>query len=293
MPNDPDFDLKYKDVMTNYLNFASVTKKITLAIVGGFLMIFLLLHAGINLCMLRSDGGEWFRAAAHFMGTNVIIKIFEYVLFAAFIAHILLALWLQIENWRARGPVGYKVPGKAATRPGSRFMIYTGILVFIFLAIHMMNFYFVKKGWVEGRYMVELKDVDQIDQATLEANQMKIVPLFQSDDPELANEYGIKEIADNLTKEQLDLFGENFTAYEPDFFNMAKELFANRAYSTIYLILIVVLAIHLRHAFGSAFQTLGWNHPKYTPFIEKFGLFYAVLIGVMFGIIPVWMMLGL
>lgn len=277
--------------MTNYLNYASVTKKVTLAIIGGFLMIFLLLHAGINLCMLRNDGGEWFRAAAHFMGTNVIIKVFEYILFAAFIVHILLAIVLQIQNWRARGPVGYKVPNKSTTRPGSKFMIYTGLLVLIFLGIHMMNFYFVKKGFVEGLYLVELKDVDKIDQAVLEQNQMQIVALFQDPEGNTSNAYGIKPVADHLTKDQLALFGDNFTAYEPDFYNMAIELFSNRAYALIYIVLIIALCVHLRHAFGSAFQTLGWNHPKYTPFIEGFGLFYAILIGLMFGIIPVWFLL--
>lgn len=277
--------------MANYFNYASVTKKVTLAIIGGFLMIFLLLHAGINLCMLRNDGGEWFRAAAHFMGTNVIIKVFEYILFAAFIVHILLAIVLQIQNWRARGPVGYKVPNKSATRPASKFMIYTGLLVLIFLGIHMMNFYFVKKGWVEGRYLVELKDVDKIDPAVLEQNQMQIVSLFQDTEGNTSNAYGIKSVADNLTKADLALFGDGFTAYEPDFYNMAIALFSNTAYALIYLVLIIALCIHLRHAFGSAFQTLGWNHPKYTPFIEGFGLFYAILIGLMFGIIPVWFLL--
>ncbi len=277
--------------MTKCLHYASVTKKVTLAIIGGFLMIFLLLHAGINLCLLRDDGGEWYRAACHFMGTNVIIKVFEYVLFAAFILHILLAIVLQIQNWRARGPVGYKIPNKSATRPGSKYMIYTGILVLIFLGIHMMNFYFVKKGWVEGRYLVELSSIDKVDPAVLEQNQMQIVSLFQAQDGDASNAYGIKSVADDLTKDELALFGDGFTAYEPDFYNMAITLFSNTAYVLIYLILIVALAIHLRHAFGSAFQTLGWNHPKYTPFVEGFGLFYAALIGVMFGIVPIWFLL--
>ena len=103
--------------MKGFLKCASVTKKITLAIVGGFLMVFLLVHAGINLCMLRNDGGEWFRAAAHFMGTNYIVKVFEVILFAALIVHVALAVILQIGNWMAR-PVGYKVRGKAQTAPG-------------------------------------------------------------------------------------------------------------------------------------------------------------------------------
>ena len=141
--------------MLHFKRFASVTQKITLAILGSFLMLFLLVHAGINLCLLRADGGEWFRAAAHFMGTNYIVKVFEVVLFAALLLHILLGLILQWQNWRAR-PVRYKVPNKSATAPGSKFMIYTGILVAIFLVIHLMNFYFVKMDWVEGKYLVEI-----------------------------------------------------------------------------------------------------------------------------------------
>ncbi|MEG1572563.1 MAG: succinate dehydrogenase, partial [Bacteroidales bacterium] len=88
--------------MTNLLKFASITKKITLALLGLFLMIFLLMHLGINLCMLRDDGGAWFSAAAHFMGTNYIVKIIEVILFAVILLHILLGVFIQIQNWMAR-----------------------------------------------------------------------------------------------------------------------------------------------------------------------------------------------
>lgn len=274
--------------MTNFLRFASVTKKITLAIVGVFLMVFLLVHAGINLCLLRSDGGEWFRAAAHFMGTNYIIKVFEVVLFAAILLHLALAIFLQYQNWKARGPVGYKVSNKSATRPGSKFMIYTGILVAIFLGIHLCNFYFVKLNLIEGKYMVELKNVDKVDPSILEKNQDKIIQLFK--DETAVN--GFKLVAEDLTKEEVAYFGDNFKEVEPDFYSMAKSLFTNWLYVAIYIVLIIALGVHLRHAFGSAFQTIGWSHPKYTPFIEGFGLFYAVLIAAMFGIIPIWFLLA-
>ena len=49
------------------LNFSSITKKIWMAFLGLFLMMFLLVHLGINLCLLRNDGGKWFSDAAHFM----------------------------------------------------------------------------------------------------------------------------------------------------------------------------------------------------------------------------------
>ena len=56
-----------------------------------------------------------------------------------------------------------------------------------------------------------------------------------------------------------------------------------------YLIGIAVLAFHLYHGFGSAFQTLGIRHKKYTPVINFVGKAYAILIPVGFAIIPIYL----
>jgi succinate dehydrogenase / fumarate reductase cytochrome b subunit len=134
---------------STFLRFSSITKKIWMAFLGLFLMIFLVVHLGINLCLLRDDGGTWFNAAAHFMGTNYIVKVFEIGLFAGFIFHILLGIILQVQNWMAR-PVRYKVNNSTYTPFLSKYMIYTGGIVLIFLIIHFMNFYFIKLGWVSN-----------------------------------------------------------------------------------------------------------------------------------------------
>jgi succinate dehydrogenase / fumarate reductase cytochrome b subunit len=120
-----------------------------MSLLGLFLMVFLLVHLGINLCLLRDDGGAWFTAAAHFMGTNYVIKVFELVLFGGFILHILIGIILQIQNWMSR-PVRYKVSNRSDTPFLSKYMIYTGGIVFIFLVIHFMNFYFIKLGWISN-----------------------------------------------------------------------------------------------------------------------------------------------
>jgi len=132
---------------SSFLHFSSITQKIWMALLGAFLLIFLLIHLSINLCLLRQDDGEWFNAAAHFMGTNYIVKGFEVVLFAGFIFHIVLGIILQIRNWMSR-PVRYMVTNKSTTPFLSKYMIYTGGIVLIFLIIHFMNFYFIKLGWV-------------------------------------------------------------------------------------------------------------------------------------------------
>jgi succinate dehydrogenase / fumarate reductase, cytochrome b subunit len=133
----------------SFLRFSSITKKIWMAFLGLFLMVFLVVHLGINLCLLRDDGGAWFTAAAHFMGTNYVVKVFELGLFAGFILHILIGIILQVQNWMAR-PVRYMVSNKTYTPFLSKYMIYTGGIVLIFLVIHFINFYFIKLGWVSN-----------------------------------------------------------------------------------------------------------------------------------------------
>ena len=271
--------------MLRFMKFASVTKKITLAILGSFLMLFLLVHAGINLCMLRADGGEWFRAAAHFMGTNYIVKVFEVVLFAALILHILLGIFIQWQNCKAR-PVRYKVPNKSATAPGSKFMIYTGILVAIFLVLHLMNFYFVKMNLVEGKYLVKVEDVQKADPAYVQEHMDRVLELFQSEDPAANNPF--KEEASGITKAELaEVFGPDFTAYEPDFYSMAKDLFNNPVYLTLYLLLILALGVHLLHAFPSALHTLGLNGPCYDRPIKCIGAIYALIVVLMFWAVAI------
>lgn len=55
----------------------------------------------------------------------------------------------------------------------------------------------------------------------------------------------------------------------------------------IYLLGLLVLAFHLKHGFQSAFQTLGLNHKKYTPFIQSFGNIFSILVPLGFAIIPI------
>lgn len=129
------------------LKLSSITKKIVMACAGFFLVVFLLVHLSINLTLLRNDGGEWFNAASNFMSTNYIVKAFEIVLFLGFLIHIIVGILLTLQNWSAR-PVGYNRPNRSKTSFFSKYMIWTGLIIFIFLAIHFMNFYFVKLGLV-------------------------------------------------------------------------------------------------------------------------------------------------
>ena len=71
-------------------------------------------------------------------------------------------------------------------------------------------------------------------------------------------------------------------------FKLVMAAFANPWYSAFYVVAMAGLALHLSHGFQSAFQTLGLNHPKYTPLIKAAGLAFAVLVALGFAILPVW-----
>jgi len=60
----------------------------------------------------------------------------------------------------------------------------------------------------------------------------------------------------------------------------------------IYVAGVISLAYHLLHGFQSAFQTLGWNHPKYTPTIKKIGMFFSIIISLIFALMPICIFFG-
>ncbi len=74
-----------------------------------------------------------------------------------------------------------------------------------------------------------------------------------------------------------------------DLYRLVSEAFHNPGAVAIYLAAMVFLGFHLRHAFWSAFQSLGLMHPKYSKGIYAFGLFLAIVLSVGFMVIPLWM----
>lgn len=312
----------------------SITKKILVALVGGFLLVFLLFHMTANLFVLRHDDGAWYSAFCHFMGTNWIVKIFEIILLGVFALHILLTLWLQLTNRLAR-PVRYHEAQKSKTHTSSKLMMWTGILIFAFLIMHFCQFYFVKIGWVKGEYMVETEKLqsDEIMGLVQYSSQMGMTPeefidAMESESAMYAEENGDSEEVDeylagmrdklgviNIVKRASDegnisadgkwirhlSYDERQTLKkvlpeskpEPDFYFMVRELFHNPLMVLLYLITFVALFLHMRHAFPSAFQTLGLNNYKYNNIIEWCGRIYAWVICLGFAVVPILVYLGL
>ena len=216
--------------MNIMLLYSSITRKVLMALAGLFLVTFLCVHLGINLMLLKDDGGRMFTEAATFMGTNSVIKVFEIVLFAGFLLHILFGLLVSSQN-RAARPIAYAYGNSSETSFFSKYMFHTGIIVFIFLVFHFIDFYFIKIGLV-------------------------------APPPGIASH---------------------------DFYHRTLRLFSTPGYSVLYIVSFIFLGIHLNHAIQSAFQTLGWNHSKYTGAVKLIGSAYSVFIAAGFSAVPIYL----
>lgn len=310
----------------------SITKKLFVALVGGFLLLFLLFHMTANLFILRHDDGTWYSAFCHFMGSNWVVKIFEIVLLGVIALHILLTMWLAFTNRLAR-PVRYHQASRSKTHPGSKLMIWTGILIFVCLGIHFYDFYFVKIGVVKGDYMVEVEklqndEVNSILQysaqsgmapadvvATVE-NQMAMYADQMTPDQQAEMKGNLEKLRAAVPVAELIAIGQRSEdgkwirhldydqrtmlkeqvpdcGVEPDFYFMTRDKFSHLHIVIGYLVFFVILFFHLMHAFPSVFQTLGLNNYKYNPIIEALGKIYTWIIVLGFAAVPILVYLGL
>jgi len=71
-------------------------------------------------------------------------------------------------------------------------------------------------------------------------------------------------------------------------FAIVAGTFTSPVHMVLYIAAMVVVALHVSHGFWSLFQTLGANHPKYMPAIKVLGLLFALVVGVGFGFIPIY-----
>lgn len=145
---------------------SSLIRKYVMGITGLFLISFIVIHLLINSFSLGWgwDGKELFNLGSHFMATNPIIQVMQYVLALGFIVHIGWGISLTLKNNKARA-VKY-VKNNAAVNTGfsSRSMIYTGLLVLLFLILHIKDFFVEVKWGGLDHYMIESGGVEKLVQ---------------------------------------------------------------------------------------------------------------------------------
>ncbi len=217
---------------TKFLS-SSLGQKVVMSLTGLFLMLFLIVHLLGNLQLLKDDNGEAFNTYAFFMTHNPLIKIISYTLYAFILWHAVQGIRLWQNNRAARGNIRYAVAFSRTSERSARNMAWLGIVIFVFIILHMWQF------WLQMKMGV-LQPVDVA-----------------------AYEHPVQNL------------------YLP-----VAEAFKNPFYVAFYAICMVVIAFHLWHGFWSSFQTLGLNHPRYTPLIKAVGYIYAIGIPAGFAIIP-------
>lgn len=125
---------------------SSVGKKITMALSGIFLILFLIVHVSVNATIWANDGGVMFNKAAHFLGATVVPRVLEIGLFVFILIHIIQGIVLEIQNRSKRG-TGYAVKmGSKGSAWYSRSMGVLGSLILVFLVIHLIDF------WIPSRF---------------------------------------------------------------------------------------------------------------------------------------------
>lgn len=125
--------------VTRYFS-SSVGKKSLMAVTGCGLALFLMVHlAGNATAFWGRAAFDKYAARLHSFG--VIVHVFEVVLLAFFLTHITTGIILYVENLRAR-PQRYAISKKEGRSLATRLMPYTGLLILVFLVIHLSNFRF-------------------------------------------------------------------------------------------------------------------------------------------------------
>jgi succinate dehydrogenase / fumarate reductase cytochrome b subunit len=71
-----------------------------------------------------------------------------------------------------------------------------------------------------------------------------------------------------------------------DLYRLVKEIYMNPAYAFGYVLMMIILAYHIRHAFWSAFQSLGANNSRYSGMLYALGFIIAIVLVVGFSLVP-------
>jgi succinate dehydrogenase / fumarate reductase cytochrome b subunit len=73
-----------------------------------------------------------------------------------------------------------------------------------------------------------------------------------------------------------------------DLYKVVVEYFQNKIWVLWYLFAMISTGIHVAHGFQSVFQSLGINHPRFTPWIKKISCAVGIFIGVGFSALAIY-----
>tara|TARA_R110002072_G_scaffold226960_1_gene383837 strand:- start:18695 stop:19357 length:663 start_codon:yes stop_codon:yes gene_type:complete len=120
---------------------SSIARKFAMALSALFLVFFLLMHVSTNLLSVFSE--DAFNVASHFLGTNPLIQfVMQPILIFGVVFHFALGFALELRNKKAQGVKYVQNNGAANSTWMSRNMIYSGLVILLFIAVHFVDFWF-------------------------------------------------------------------------------------------------------------------------------------------------------
>lgn len=244
-----------------------VVKKYWMAITGLFLCLFLIGHLIGNLQLFIGgyEGQLQFNEYAVFMTTNPLVMILSYVTYFSILFHAVDGLMITIANRKAR-PQSYSYSKPSANSIwSSRNMGILGTIILVYIVVHMQNF------WYEYKF--------------------GSTPFMKSEDGQPLLKDGTAVIGGNIENGQVVFEGEIIGEAMRDLYTIVLEGFQNPILVAFYVLGMVAIAFHLVHGVQSSFQSMGLRNKKYSPIIKKVGYAYAILIPLLFAIIPVYLFL--
>ena len=262
---------------------SSLAKKYWMALTGLFLCLFLAGHLAGNLQLIFGDALQ-FNQYALFMTTNPAVKLLSYVTYISILFHAIDGILLTIQNKKAR-PIGYAKENPGANSAwASRNMAVLGTLILVFIVTHMVNFWAVMHFDESMPLQTITIDVGGQKQEFYLTTDGGYLPKMQVEQKavEIRNR---TEFFDASAKVKLkdgykDLHKITFAFFQDAQYGLIATI--------MYVLAMFVLAFHLLHGFASAFQSLGANNPKYNGLIRGFGKGFAILVPLLFAIIPLY-----
>lgn len=111
-----------------------------MSLTGAFLILFVTFHALMNGVAIFWPAA--YNVICEFLGANWYALVGSLVLALGFIIHILYAVWLTVQNRKARGNARYEVTSRPAqVEWSSKNMFVLGLVVVAFLVIHLVHFW--------------------------------------------------------------------------------------------------------------------------------------------------------
>ncbi len=268
-------------ILINYLK-STILSKFVMAVTGIILVLFIIGHCIGNMQLFI--GRESFNSYAYFLQERIgeLLWIMRIGLILSLIFHVVTSIRLKFLNLGAK-PKKYEVKNYVKAKLTSRTMIWTGIMIFAFVTYHILQF---TTGTIYPG------DYNRTDYYT--TNAMSVKKLGSDECCTKSREATAKDAIINYRGNQYETAGNHpIISERHDAYGMVIHGFRRPIVAILYIIGMILLGFHLNHAIQSAFQTLGYNNPKYFNKIVVGSTVLSTLIVLCFISLPITIIFGL